>query len=78
VTFDPRKPEVDPRSVLRWFERAATRPDEVTERVVPEGPATFVVGDRWVTVARGEVRIVMVEPGIEPRLATEADVLAQG
>ncbi len=75
ATFDGV--DEDPRSILRWFERGATRPDAVTEIQVPEGPATFIVGDRWITVARGQVRIVMVEPGAKPRLATEADVLTR-
>ncbi len=65
----------DPRSVLRWFERGATKPSDMTEIVIPEGPATFVIGERWLTVGRGQVRIVPVEPGIRPRLATEADVV---
>lgn len=64
----------DPRSILRWFERGSTKPEQVTEIVIEEGPATFIVGDRWITVGRGVARIVMVESGIRPRLATEADV----
>ncbi len=67
-------PEEDPRPILRWFERGATKPEHVTEVVIPEGSATFVIGDRWVTVARGGERLIMVEPGHRPRLATAADV----
>lgn len=73
----PFEEDKDPRSILRWFERGSTSPTEGTERVIPEGPATFVVGDRWITVPRGSTRFLMVEPGTVPRLATGTDVLAQ-
>ncbi len=38
-------------------------------------PATFVIGDAWVTLQIGETRWVQVPPSVEPRLATEADVI---
>ncbi len=73
-----RDVEEDPRSILRWFVRGATKPSDVTEIVIPEGPATFVIGERWLHVGRGQNRTVMVEPGVRPRLATEADVVGGG
>ncbi len=68
----------DSRSLLRWFERGATSPDDVTEIVIPEGPATFVCGDRWVFVPRGATKIAMVGLGVRPRLVTEADLHSAG
>ncbi len=75
---DPRDLDDDPRSILRWFVRGAVGPDDMAEIVVPEGPATFVCGDRWVYVPRGATKIAMVGPGVRPRLATEADLHPSG
>ncbi len=57
---------------LHWFTEGS---EEVHTIHVPIGPATFIIGDRWVTVPRGAARTVWVRPDVRPRLATETDVL---
>ncbi len=57
---------------LRWIERGSS---DIRSIVVPVGPATFVTEDRWIFVPRRRRLTVMVEPGQQPRLAGEADVL---
>lgn len=37
-------------------------------------PATFIVGDTWITLKVGQTKWVKAPKGVEPRLATEADV----
>lgn len=70
---------------LRWFVRGSL-PSNISDLTnqdlaayihtihVPVGPATFVIGDGWLTVAKGQIRMAQVPPGVVPRLATEADV----
>ncbi len=37
-------------------------------------PATFIIGDAWITLLPGQERWVQVPAGVEPRRATEADL----